>query len=80
MVYQDREPLYFYDLAVHGAFAFLILVFLLNIFASSINSFFREHKRSITFRLSFSLLKKSIRHHHNNNNPHIHTLFFPLPL
>lgn len=59
MVYQDRQPLYFYDVTVHAVFVSLISITLINIFVRALNNNIRSIKSSITLKLIFKMLKKS---------------------
>lgn len=59
MVYQDRQPLYFYDLTVHAVFASLIAITLINIFLGALNNSIQAIKYSVTLKLVFKMLKKS---------------------
>lgn len=61
MVYQDRQPLYFYDLAVHGVFAFVISITLINLFMGTLDNALRSMKSSVTLKLLYKTLKKSKR-------------------
>lgn len=59
MVYQDRQPLYFYDIAVHAVFAFLVTILLINMFVTTLSNSIHSIKSSITLKLIFKTLKKS---------------------